>query len=96
MVLKNIIKMNTLQLLTINVGTYSLVVYQVIQKNFAHKTQAKHGTTAMELSIPFHTLVKFVGAEDKTREKIRSLYITLGIKKRTSELPCRTFVSLKV
>ena len=33
-------------------------------KDFANKRQVKHTSTVLEPSIPFHTLVKFVDAED--------------------------------
>ena len=39
----------------------------------AHKSQVKHGTTVLELSIPFHKVVELVVAEDNTSEKIRTL-----------------------
>ena len=41
-------------------------------KDFANKRQVKHTSTVLEPSIPFHTLVKFVNAEDIANYKIRT------------------------
>ena len=40
-------------------------------KDFANKRQVKHTSTVLEPSIPFHTLVKFVDAEDIANDKLR-------------------------
>ena len=39
-------------------------------KDFANKRQVKHNSTVLEPSIPFHTLVKLVDAEDIANDKI--------------------------
>ena len=39
-------------------------------KDFANKRQVKHTSTVLEPSIPFHTLVKLVDAEDIANDKI--------------------------
>ena len=41
-------------------------------KDFANKRQVKHTSTVLEPSIPFHTLVKLVNAEDIANDKIRT------------------------
>ena len=41
-------------------------------KDFAHKRQVKHVSTLLELSIPFHTLVRHVDSEDIANGKIRT------------------------
>ena len=41
-------------------------------KDFANKRQVKHTSTVLEPSILFHTLVKFVDAEDIANDKIRT------------------------
>ena len=40
-------------------------------KDFANKRQVKHTSTVLEPSIPFHTLVKLVDAEDIANDTIR-------------------------
>ena len=55
-------------------------------ENFAHKQQIKDTSTVIETSIPFHTLVKLVDAEDLTNEKIRPLDPPLKINNVTSKL----------
>ena len=40
--------------------------------DFANKRQFKHTSTILEPSIPFHTLVKLVDAEDIANDKIRA------------------------
>ena len=41
-------------------------------KDFANKRQVKHTSTVLKPSIPFHTLVKLVDAEDIANDKIRT------------------------
>ena len=41
-------------------------------KDFANKRLVKHTSTILEPSIPFHTLVKLVDAEDIASDKIRT------------------------
>ena len=51
-------------------------------KDFANKRQVKHTSTILEPSIPFHTLVKLVDAEDK----IRTHDFTLEVNNITKQL----------
>ena len=52
-------------------------------KDFANKRQVKHTSTVLEPSILFHTLVKFVDAEDIANEKIRTHDLALEVKNIT-------------
>ena len=54
-------------------------------KDFAHKRQAKHVSTLLEPSIPFHTLVRHVDSEDIANEKIRTNDLALEINKVSLE-----------
>ena len=45
-------------------------------EDFANKRQVKHTSTVLEPSIPFHTLVKLVDAEDIANDKIRTHDLT--------------------
>ena len=62
-------------------------------KDFAYKRQVKHTSTVLEPSIPFHTLVKLVDAEDITNEKIRTLDLPLEVNSLTSKLSSHTLNS---
>ena len=55
-------------------------------EGFAHNWQIIFLYTAMGPSIPFHTLIKLVDAEDVINEKIRTLDLPLETYKVTSEL----------
>ena len=55
-------------------------------KDFANKRQVKHTSTVLEPSIPFHTLVKLVDAEDFANDKIRALDLALEINNITKQL----------
>ena len=55
-------------------------------KDFANKRQVKHTSTALEPSIPFHTLVKLVDAEDIANDKIRTHDLALEINTLTKQL----------
>ena len=55
-------------------------------KDFAYKRQVKQNCTVLEPSIPFHTLVKFVDAEDIANDKIRTHDPTLELNKITKQL----------
>ena len=48
-------------------------------KDFGNKRQVKHRSTTSEFSIPFHTLVKFVDAEDIANNRIRTHDFTLEL-----------------
>ena len=62
-------------------------------KDFANKRQVKHTSTVLESSIPFHTLVKLVNAEDIANDKIRTHDLALEIKKITNQLQTQTLDS---
>ena len=55
-------------------------------KDFAKKRQVKHTSTVLEPSIPFHTLVKLVDAEDIANDKIRTHDLTLEVNNITKQL----------
>ena len=55
-------------------------------KDFANKRQVKHTSTVLEPSIPFHTLVKLVDAEDIANEKIRTHDLNLEVNNITKQL----------
>ena len=59
-------------------------------KDFANKRRVKHTSTVLEPSIPFHTLVKFVDAEDIANDKIRTHDIALEIINITKQLNTQT------
>ena len=59
-------------------------------KDFANKRQVKHTSTVLEPSIPFHTLVKLVDAEDIANDKIRTHDLALEIKNITKQLNTQT------
>ena len=60
-------------------------------KDFADKRQVKHTSTVLEASIPFHTLVKLVDAEDIANDKIRTHDLALKINDITKQLNTQTF-----
>ena len=59
-------------------------------KGFANKRQVKHTSTVLEPSIPFHTLVKLVDAEDIANDKIRTHDLALEINNITKQLNTQT------
>ena len=59
-------------------------------KDFANKRQVKHTSTVLEPSIPFHTLVKLVDAEDIANDKIRTHHLALEINNITKQLNTQT------
>ena len=59
-------------------------------KDFANKRQVKHTSTVLEPSIPFHTLVKLVDAEDIAKDKIRTHDLALEINNITKQLNTQT------
>ena len=59
-------------------------------KDFAKKRQVKHTSAVLEPSIPFHTLVKFVDAEDIANDKIRTHDLALEINTLTKQLNTQT------
>ena len=62
-------------------------------KDFANKRQVKHTSTVLEPSIPFHTLVKLVDAEDIANDKIRTHDLALEINTLTKQLNTHTLES---
>ena len=59
-------------------------------KDFANKRQVKHTSTVLEPSIPFHTLVKLVDAEDIASDKIRTHDLALEVNNITKQLHTQT------
>ena len=62
-----------------NASTINLKCIEIFTKrlpknleDFANKRQVKHTSNVLEPSIPFHTLVKLVDAEDFANDKIRT------------------------
>ena len=62
-------------------------------KDFANKRQVKHTSTALEPSIPFHTLVKLVDAEDIANDKIRTPDLALEVNNITKQVQTQTLDS---
>ena len=54
--------------------------------DFANKRQVKHTSTVLEPSIPFHTLVTLVDAEDMANDKTRTHDLTLEVNSVTNQL----------
>ena len=59
-------------------------------KDFANKRQVKHTSSVLAPSIPFHTLVKLVDAEDIANDKIRTHDLALEVNNITKQLQTRT------
>ena len=59
-------------------------------KDFANKRQVKHTSTVLEPSIPFHTLVKLVDAEDIANDKIRTNDLALEVNNLTKQVHTQT------
>ena len=62
-------------------------------KDFANKPQVKHTSTVLEPSIPFHTIIKLVDAEDIANDKMRSNYLALELNNITKQLKTETLDS---
>ena len=60
--------------------------FQKIFKDFANKRQVKHTSIVLELSFPFHTLVKLVDAEDIANDKMRTHDLTPEVNDITKQL----------
>ena len=80
-----------------NASTINLKCNEIFTKgllknfeDFANKRQVKHTSTVLEPSIPFHTLVKFVDAEDIANDKIRTHDLALEINNITKQLNTQT------
>ena len=83
-----------------NASTINLKCNEIITKglpknlkDFANKRQVKHTSTVLEPSIPFHTLVKLVDAEDIANDKIRTHDLTLEVNNITKQLQTNTLDS---
>ena len=59
-------------------------------KDFANRRQVKHTSTVLEHSIPLHTLVKLVDAEDIANDKIRTHDLALEVNNITNQLQTQT------
>ena len=59
-------------------------------KDFANKRQVKHTSTLLEPTIPFHTLVKLVDAEEIANDKIRTHDLALEVNNFTKQLNTQT------
>ena len=64
--------------------------FQRILKILQTKDNEKHTSTVLEPSIPFHTLVKLVDAEDIANDKIRTHDLALEINNITKQLNTQT------
>ena len=80
-----------------NASTINLKCNEIFTKghpknliDFAIKRQVKHTSTVLEPSIPFHTLVKLVDAEDIANEKIRTHDLALEVNSITKQLSTQT------
>ena len=80
-----------------NASTINLKCNEILTKglpknleDFANKRQVKHTSTVLEPSIPFHTLVKLVDAEDIANDKIRTHDLALEINNITKQLNTQT------
>ena len=80
-----------------NASTINLKCNEIFTKglpknleDFANKRQVKHTSTVLEPSIPFHTLVKLVDAEDIANDKIRTHDLALEIINITKQLNTQT------
>ena len=76
-----------------NASTINLKCNEIFTKglpknleDFANKRQVKHTPTILEPSIPIHTLVKLVDAEDIANDKIRTHDLTLEVNNITKHL----------
>ena len=59
-------------------------------RHFANKRQVKHTSTVLQPSIPFHTLVKLVDAEDIANDKIRTHDLALEVNNIRKQLHTQT------
>ena len=62
-------------------------------KDFDNKRQIKHTSTVLEPSIPFHTRVKLVDAEEIANNKIRTHDLALEVTNITNQLQTQTLDS---
>ena len=58
-------------------------------KDFANKRQVKHTSNVLKPTTPFHTLVEFVDADNKTNDKIHTHDLTLEVNSIKNQLQTR-------
>ena len=63
-------------------------------KDFVKKRQVEHTSNVLEPSVPFHTLVKLVDAEDPANHKIRTHDLALYLNDITNQLQTQSLQSL--
>ena len=80
-----------------NASTINLKSNEIVTKglpknlrDFANKRQVKHTSTVLEPSIPFHTLVKLVDAEDIANDQKKTHDLALEINNITKQLKTQT------
>ena len=61
-----------------------------ILKDFANKRLVKHTSTVLEHSIPFHTLLNLVDAEELANDKIKTYDLALEVNNITKQLQTQT------
>ena len=83
-----------------NASTINLKCYEIFIKGLPinlkillKKTRETH-PTVLEPSIPFHTLVNFVDADDRANDKTRTHHLTLEVNNITKQLQTQTLNSL--
>ena len=62
-------------------------------KDCTNKRQVKHTSTVLEPSIPFHTLVKLVDAEDLANDKYKTHDLALQVNNIKNQLQTQTLDS---
>ena len=87
--------MRTHQLSTSNASVYLQKDFQKTLRTLQtkDKLKVKHTSTFLEPSIPFHTLVKLVDAEDTANDKIRTHDLTLEVNIITKQLQTQSLHS---
>ena len=83
--------LNLMLLITSSVMNCRLGDYRKNLRDFTQKRQLKQTSTVKEPSVPFHTLVKRVDAEEITIEEIRTLNLLLKTNIVTSKLESLKF-----
>ena len=73
-----------------NASTINLKCNEIFTKRLCKQKTKKHTSTVLEPSIPFHTLVKLVDAEDIANDKIRTHDLALEITNITKQLNTQT------
>ena len=83
--------MNPLQLKTLSVKIFQWR-FTTKLKDFAQKFQAKHRSTVVEPTDPFHRLVRVVDAKDVENRENSYSCSTIGNKKSKSSIGISKFV----